>query len=93
VARVSEGQLKEVFADLFGLDPNTVGDETTRDTVERWDSSRHLLFVLALEEKFNVTFTEEQTLEILSYPLTRLVLEEHGIHFTRPSKAHGERGR
>ena len=79
--RASEGQLKQVFADVFGVDVNTIGETTSIDTVERWDSMRHMNLVLALEDRFQVTLSEEQTLEILNYPLTRLVLEEHGVHF------------
>ena len=50
--------------------------------MEQWDSLRHLNLVLALEAEFDISFTEEQTVEILNYPLIRIVLEEHGIAFT-----------
>ena len=77
----SENKLKQVFSDVFDTDIHTVNETTSMDTVEAWDSHKHLILVLALEEAFNVTLTEEETLEILNYILTKIVLEEHGVHF------------
>lgn len=79
--QASEADLKQVLADVFRIDASTVGEGTSVDTVERWDSLQHLNMVLALEERFDVTFTEEETVQVLSYPLIRAVLEEHGVTF------------
>ncbi len=75
----NETRLKGVMADILKIDTATIDDETSVDTVEAWDSLRHLNLVLALEAEFDVSFTEEQTVEILNYPLIRIVLEEHGV--------------
>ena len=80
--RVSECKLKQVLANVFGIDVSTIDETTSVDTVAEWDSLKHLNLVLALEEKFNVTLTEEQTVQILSYPLIKVVLEEHGVDFS-----------
>lgn len=77
----NETRLKGVLADVLKIDASGIGEDTSVDTVESWDSLRHLNLVLALETEFDVSFTEEQTVEILNYPLIRMVLEEHGIAF------------
>lgn len=77
----NEEKLKRLLADLFQEDVSMIDDETSVDTVEKWDSLMHLNLVLALEETFKVTFTEEQTVEILSYPLIKMILIEHGVAF------------
>jgi len=77
----NEDRLKGVMADILKIDPATIGENTSVDTVEQWDSLNHLKLVLALEAEFDVSFTEEQTVEILNYPLIQIVLEEHGIAF------------
>ena len=74
--------LHQVMSDILLIDPTTINDDTSVDTVETWDSLKHLNLVLALEEKFDVSFTEDQTIEMLSYPLIRIVLQEHGIVFS-----------
>jgi acyl carrier protein len=51
------------------------------ETVEAWDSIRHLHIVLALEEQFAVSFDEERALQITSVPLIRTALSELGVAF------------
>jgi acyl carrier protein len=77
----SEQKLKDTLAVVLGVPSDQIGDETSTDTVANWDSLNHLNLVLAIEEQFNVSFTEEQSFEILSYPLLKSVLAEHGIVF------------
>jgi acyl carrier protein len=77
----SEQQLRKVLATVFDIDPASIGAATSIDTVEKWTSLNHLNLVLAIEESFNVSLTETQTVEMLSYPLIIAVLEEHGVSF------------
>ena len=79
----SEDKLKQVLADIFDIDVATINDMTSVDTVEEWDSLKHLNLVLALEQEFNITLSVEQTVEILNYPLIKAVLGEHGVRFNR----------
>ena len=81
--KINEDKLKQVLADVFGVDAKTINDATSMDTVAEWDSLRHLNLVLALEQQFNISFSGEETVQILNYPLIKIVLEEHGIEFTR----------
>jgi acyl carrier protein len=77
----SEVKLKQVFADVFGVNSNSVNENSSVDTIEKWDSFNHMKLVLALEEQFNVRFQTNQTIEMLSYPLVKIVLSEHGVVF------------
>ena len=79
--QVNEEKLKQVLADIFNIEVKTVGDTTSVDTVKEWDSLKHLNLILALEQEFSITFTVEQTVEILNYPLIKAILGEHGIKF------------
>lgn len=77
----NEGRLKQVMADVFHVPAERVGDDTSVDTVEKWDSVTHLNLILALEQEFGVSFSEEETVESLNYPLVKMALEAHGIKF------------
>ena len=77
----SETKLKEVMADVFGVDVSAINESASVDTVEKWDSLNHMKLVLALEGQFNVMLTGEQSVQILSYELIRAVLAEHGVTF------------
>jgi len=83
--RATEADLKQVLADTLQIDIDTIDDDTSVDTVEEWDSLKHLNLVIALEDRFGVTFTEEQVVEILTYPLIRMVLEEQGVELVQGS--------
>jgi acyl carrier protein len=74
-----EQRLKKVLSDVMGISSDAVNEDTSVDTVKEWDSLNHMKLVLALEGEFNISLTEEQTVEIINYPLIRSVLSEHGI--------------
>ncbi len=77
----NEIRLKQVLANVFGEDSESIIDESSMDTIENWDSLRHLNLILALEEEFEVSFDEEETVIIVSYLLIKTVLKEHNIVF------------
>ena len=77
----NELRLKEVISRCLKIDESEINDNTSVDTVPLWDSLKHLELVLTLEGEFNVSFTSDQTIEILNYPLIKIVLTEHGITF------------
>jgi acyl carrier protein len=75
----NEQKLKQIIASVFKIDAASVNNDTSPDTVESWDSLNHLNLVLALEEGFDVSFTEEQTVEILNFELIKISLQEQGV--------------
>lgn len=77
----NETELKNVLARVFRISADSITEETAIGTTENWDSLNHLNLVLALEEQFGVSFTDQETVEILSYPLIKLVLAEHNVLF------------
>ena len=82
MAQENELKLKQVIANSFSIPVDSINDDTAVDTVEEWDSLKHLSLVITLEQEFGVSFTVDQTIEILNYPLIKIVLAEHGIEFS-----------
>lgn len=74
-------KLKGVMARIFSVGSAEIGEDASPDTIENWDSLRHMNLVLALEEEFGVEFSDEQVVEIMSFRLIKLVLQEHGVLF------------
>jgi acyl carrier protein len=58
-----------VVADAIGVPAETLGPESSPDTVESWDSLKHMNLVLALESAFCVRFTGEDIMEMMSIEL------------------------
>lgn len=77
----NENKLKSILANTFALNINEISDDASPDTLPAWDSLNHLKLILAIESEFNISFTEEQSVEILSLPLIKEVLKEHHINF------------
>jgi acyl carrier protein len=71
-----ESTLKTVMATVLGIQADAIGNDTSMDTVESWDSIKHMNLVLAIEEEFGVSIPDEDAANITSYPLIRLVLAE-----------------
>lgn len=62
-----EQRIKSVMAAALNIDPRSIGDDATPDTLLNWDSLRHMTLVLALEDEFGVQFSDQQIPELLSY--------------------------
>ena len=71
-----EGRVRTILADLFELDPNAIGPDTSTDTVEEWDSLQHLTVVLSVEEEFGIQLDEEQTIAMVTFPLITEIVRE-----------------
>lgn len=72
----NEDAIKQVLATVFGLPADVIAEGSSMDTIESWDSIRHMNLVLALEEEFGVSIPDEDAANMTSYPLIRLVLRE-----------------
>lgn len=71
-----EDKLKQIVADVLEVEPSAIGADFSMDTVEQWDSLRHLTLVLAIEDGFEISVPDEEAANITSWPLIRLVVEE-----------------
>ena len=73
---VDEVLLKHVMGSILKVDPTTIGPDASNDTIEGWDSLKHMNLVLALEEEFGVSIPDEDIMNMTSYALIKLVLDE-----------------
>lgn len=71
-----EERVKKVISNVFGIESHAISEETSPDTLGKWDSLGHMNLVFALEEEFNVQFNDIQIIEMLSYPLIICTLKE-----------------
>jgi len=79
--QIQEQKLKDVLARIFSVSSSAITEDASPDTIENWDSLRHMSLVLALEEELGVELTDDQVVEIISYKLIKIVMREHGIEF------------
>ncbi len=79
--QLHENDLKKVLARVFGISEEAITEDASPDSIDEWDSLRHMNLVIALEESFNIELTDDQVGEILTYKLIKMVLVENGIKF------------
>jgi acyl carrier protein len=64
------------MAPIFELDESEITEDASPENIGKWDSLAHMNLVLALEQEFDVQFTEEQIVETLSFKALVEVLTE-----------------
>ncbi len=74
---MSEEKLYGVLSRVLGVPVGSISDDTSPDTVEKWDSLSHINLIIALEFEFGIHLTPEEAMEMQSVKLIRLTLAEH----------------
>ena len=61
--------VRQVMAQVFQIDAESIRDDTSPESVERWDSLKHMQLIMALEDEFGIEFPDESIPELLSFAL------------------------
>jgi acyl carrier protein len=54
---------------VFGVPLDEVSEQSSPETIASWDSLKHMNLIVALEEEFGVSFTDEEIMSLLSVDL------------------------
>ena len=69
-------KLMEIFSTVLKIDEKSIVDSSSPDNLESWDSLRHIHLVAALEEAFDIEFTDDEIVEMLNFKIISLILEQ-----------------
>ena len=72
-----ENRIKDVMSAVFEIPADEINDESSIDSVESWDSLKHLNLVLAFEEEFEIEFNNNEILEMKNFMLIKEIIESH----------------
>ena len=70
-----EARIKNVMSAVFDIPVDQIKDNSSADTIESWDSLKHMNLVVALEEEFEIEFKDDEIIEMMNYPLIIEVLK------------------
>ena len=70
-------QIKTVLANVLGLPKTAVPDNASVETMEAWDSLRQIRLLMALEEKFSITFSDDEVMTLTSLAAINEVVRRH----------------
>mgnify|MGYP001172005292 FL=1 len=70
-----EDRLKNVMSSVFGIPKNDIRNDASPDTIDSWDSLKHMNLIVALEEEFETVFGDNDIIEMMNYKLIISVLK------------------
>ena len=53
-----------VMGDIFGVSVSEIPNDASSSVFEKWDSLKHLMLLMALEEEFDVKFSDREMLNM-----------------------------
>ena len=69
-----EQRIKNVMSAVFEIPVNKIKGNASPDTIESWDSLKHMNFVIALEEEFEIEFINDEINEMMNFAQVKSVL-------------------
>ena len=67
---------RAALAKALKVAPETIGDNASQMDLSQWDSVRHMNVVLALENDFDIEFTDAELPTLTSLPLLVAAIEK-----------------
>jgi acyl carrier protein len=69
-------KIVHVMSVVFEVGENDINEDSSVDTIDKWDSLRHLNLILALEEEFGVSIPDEEVGNMVNYKIIHHVINE-----------------
>ena len=67
-------RISKIMGQVLNVPADQIDGNTSPDTHEQWDSLRHMNLIMALEEEFAVSFSEDEIVNMLTVDAIRGVL-------------------
>ena len=74
-----EDRIRDVMSAVFEISADQIDDYSSMDSIESWDSLRHMNLVTALEEEFDCEFYDSETVELLNFKQILTILNNHSV--------------
>ena len=72
-------RLYQVLGDVLGVEPSTLAEDSSPETVAQWDSLNHLMVVSAVEGEFDVRISIDEAVAMRSVSAIRSLLRARGV--------------
>lgn len=70
-------RLKNIMANVFGVQAEEINEMTSVDNCEEWDSLQHMSLLVAIEEEFDLSLNDEEVLRMKDFTSIIDILENH----------------
>ncbi len=74
-----ESRVFTILSNIFNEPIEKINKKSSPDTIASWDSLSHMKLVIALEEEFNIEFSDDQIVDMISVELIFSNLKDFNI--------------
>ena len=71
-----EKKLKQIMSNMFEIEEAEITDKTSMSDIENWDSLKHITLIIAIEEHWGISITEDEMIEMTSFMKIKRILKE-----------------
>ena len=68
--------IKKIISIIFDEDIVNISDDAEPLKIDQWDSINHLQLIVALEEEFEIKFSDDELTELLNLPLINNIIQQ-----------------
>jgi acyl carrier protein len=72
-------KLKELLSNLLEINIEEITEDTNNENTESWDSLKHMEIIASIEDEFDITFSADEIIQLISYKKIKEILGEKGI--------------
>jgi acyl carrier protein len=72
-------KLKELLKDVFALPDGEINDDLTVNTLETWDSLKHMELVVAIEKEYGVDLSVDEIISMKSVDAIKTILKKKNV--------------
>lgn len=74
-----EKKIFKIVSQVMEVSLEQVNEDSSPDTIEKWDSLQHMNLVLALEQEFKISFSDQEIVEMLNVKIIMETLKTKGL--------------
>jgi acyl carrier protein len=74
-------KLYSAFAEALNIDTYAINDELKYQSIPQWDSISHMVLISTIEEKFNVSISTDDVIDMSSVGKAKEILKKYTISF------------
>ena len=74
--KIIDERIKGVMSSVFNVPKGEIQSDASPDTINSWDSLRHMDLIIGLEEEFDIEFDDEDIGNLLNYDLIKIHIKE-----------------
>jgi len=75
---VASDRFFQVLSSILNVGRESLSPQSSRDSLDEWDSIKHMYVVLALEEEFRIEFSDDEIANLVAYVASPLSSATNG---------------